>query len=116
LEGLRPLRGGDEGAVRRGRVVLEHLQALADVERAGAVLGVVDPDLGQAAFIAHCRRGAASFISASMTSSNPARSRPAGFLATRSVVSAHPAPAMTGSGSADQARRSSSACGLFFTT
>lgn len=67
-------------------------------------------------FIAHCRRSGASFISASMTSSSPGRSRPSGFFATRSVVSAQPALATTGSGSAVQTRRSSSACGFFFTT
>ncbi|CAM5459025.1 hypothetical protein SCALM49S_03833 [Streptomyces californicus] len=67
-------------------------------------------------FIAHCRRSGASRIRASMTSRSPARSRPSGFFPTRSVVSAQPALATTGSGSADQATRSSSAWGLFLTT
>src|SRR5687767_14777305 len=35
-------------AVRRCRVFLEHLQALTDVHRPRSVLGVLDPDLGQA--------------------------------------------------------------------
>ncbi len=34
---------------RGRRVVLEHLQALTDGDRTGAVLGVLDPDLSQAA-------------------------------------------------------------------
>src|SRR5688572_198742 len=32
-------------AVRRGRVVLEHLKALTYVDRTGTELGVLDPDL-----------------------------------------------------------------------
>src|SRR5690606_1603868 len=35
-------------AVRRRRVVLEHAEPLPDRERPGAVLGVLDPDLGEA--------------------------------------------------------------------
>src|SRR5688572_1848325 len=35
-------------AVRGCRVILEHLQALTDGDGTGAVLGVLDPDLGQA--------------------------------------------------------------------
>ncbi|MET7751142.1 hypothetical protein [Micromonospora sp. NPDC005367] len=39
-----------------------------------------------------------------------------GFAATPSVVSAQPALATTGPGSANQATRSSSECGFLFTT
>jgi hypothetical protein len=57
-------------------------------------------------FIAHCSRSGASFISVSIVSSSPERSSPSGRFATRSAVSAQPALATTGSGSADQATRS----------
>lgn len=97
-------------------MVLEHLQPLTDADGAGAEAGVVDPIRARQWFIAHRSRSGASFIRASMTSSSPGRSRTSGFFLTLAVVSAQPALSTTGSGSAVQTRRSSSACGLFFTT
>ena len=62
------------------------------------------PMFARHSFIAHCRRAGASFICASMRSRSSARSSPSGAFATRSLVSAHPALATTGSGSANQRR------------
>lgn len=78
--------------------------------------GWVMPIWARHSFMAHCRRSGASATRASIASRRPARSRPSGLLPTRSVVSAQPALATTGSGSVNQVPRSASACGLFFTT
>ncbi len=51
-----------------------------------------------------------------MTSSSPARSRPSGFFATRSVVGAQPALATTGSDRRTRPTQLSSECGFFFST
>ena len=99
------IQAGANGDVQFGRrrVVLEHLEPLADVERPGRSSGCSIPIWARQWFIAHCRRSGASFISASMTSSSPGRSRTSGVFATRSVVSAQPALATTGIRVADQA-------------
>ncbi len=95
---------------------LEHFQALADVDGPGAVLGVVDADLRQA--VVHRPLEAVRGVHHLRLDDveQPREVEPCGFFATRSVVSARPALATTGSGSAVQATRRSSACRLFFTT